>query len=233
VKGTPVTPMQQMILELAQPPAPSLDNFFPGRNGAALSAVQELLRGRERFAYFWGAPGGGKTHLLKAFVAQASSQGVQAIYLGADGFDVPAGVSALAADDVGRLDIVGQLALFDAFNALRSLPGPLLAAGDRPPAALQLREDLRTRLGSGLVLQLHPLDDEEKRAALLDQAAGRGLRLGEDIIEHLLRRQARDMGSLVALLEAIDRYSLQTQRPITLPLLREALRGVTGPLDRP
>ena len=225
--------MQQMILELADPPAPSLDNFFPGRNGAALSAVQELLGGTERFVYLWGAPGSGKTHLLKAFSSQAARHDRQAGYLPSEGFDVPAGLGALAADDVGRLDIVGQLALFDAFNELRSLPGPMLAAGDRPPAELQLREDLRTRLGSGLVLQLHPLDDEEKRAALLDQAAARGLRLGEDIIEHLLRRHARDMGSLVALLEAIDRYSLQTQRAITLPLLREALRGTTDTKDRP
>ena len=71
---------------------------------------------------------------------------------------------------------------------------------------------------------MHPLSDEEKRAALLDHAAGRGLRLSDEIIEYVLARHARDMGSLVAMLDALDRYSLRTQRAITLPLLREALR---------
>jgi DnaA-homolog protein len=73
-------------------------------------------------------------------------------------------------------------------------------------------------------VQMHPLADEEKRAALLDHAAARGLRLGDEIVEYLLARHARDMGSLVALVDALDRYSLQTRRAITLPLLREALR---------
>ena len=62
----------------------------------------------------------------------------------------------------------------------------------------------------------------------MQHAAGRGLNLGEDLISYLLSRHARDMGSLVALIDALDRYSLQTRRAITLPLVREALRNSTG-----
>jgi DnaA family protein len=34
------------------------------------------------------------------------------------------------------------------------------------------------------------------------------------------------MQSLLGMLEALDRYSLETQRPITLPLLRQLLAGL-------
>ena len=95
--------------------------------------------------------------------------------------------------------------------------------------ALPLREDLRTRIGSGLVLQVHPLTDGEKRAALVQHADGRGLKLPDEVLSYLLSRHARDMGSLVALVEALDRYSLQTRRAVTLPLLREALRHPEDP----
>jgi DnaA-homolog protein len=217
--------MRQMILELAPPPAATLDNFFPGRNGAALAAIRGALQGAERFVYIWSMPGGGKSHLLHAFVHGARALGVRAGYARAPQFDASLPLDALAADDVEQLDIVGQLCAFDAYNGLHALGGAIVAAGDRPPKDLPLREDLRTRIGSGLVLQVHPLSDGEKRAALLEHAAGRGLKLGEDIIAYLLSRHARDMGSLVAIIDALDRYSLQTQRAITIPLLREALRN--------
>jgi DnaA-homolog protein len=216
--------MEQMILELAPAPEPSLDNFFPGRNGPALEALHRALDGTERFVYLWGTAGGGKTHLLRACSVEAQKRGRQAAYAHAEQFTAPATAEALAADDVQALDIVGQLALFDAYNALLAMRGTLVASGDRPPRELPLREDLRTRLGSCVAVQMHPLADEEKRAALLDHAAARGLRLGDEIVEYLLARHARDMGTLVALLDALDRYSLQTRRAITLPLLREALR---------
>jgi DnaA family protein len=220
--------MEQLILELAPPPEPTLENYFPGRNAAAPAALGSALQSGERFVYLWGAKGGGKTHLLRAFEHAVRARGGRAAYTAASQFDAPAGIDALAADDVERLDIVGQLQLFDAYNAVRASGGAIVTAGDRPPKDLPLREDLRTRIGSGVVLQVHPLSDEEKRAALVEHASGRGLKLGEDIIGYLLTRHARDMGSLVALVDALDRYSLQTRRAVTLPLLRAALKAFGG-----
>ncbi len=216
--------MRQMILELAPAPQPTLDNFFPGRNGAALAALRAALEGAEPKLYLWGPAGAGKTHLLHAFAHGAQVLGRRSAYTDAAQFDAALPLDALAADDIEQLDIVGQLGAFDVYNAMQSTRGTIVAAGDRPPMALPLREDLRTRIGSGLVMQVHPLTDEEKRAALLEHAAGRGLKLPEDVLSYLLSRHARDMGNLVALVEALDRYSLQTRRAVTLPLLREALR---------
>ena len=48
-----------------------------------------------------------------------------------------------------------------------------------------------------------------------------------ELIAYLLRHFDRDMGTQIAMLDALDRYSLQRQRPITLPLLKEALRALS------
>ena len=59
----------------------------------------------------------------------------------------------------------------------------------------------------------------ETRAARC-HASGRGFTLSTEIIQYLLHHGRRDLPSLMAIVDALDRYSLQTKRPITLPLLR-------------
>ena len=205
--------MQQLLLELAPPPLPTLENFCPGRNGAALKALREALADGERFVFLWGPGGSGKTHLLRAFSGAAAA----------------AKREAAAADDVARLGDAEQIALFDLCNRLRASGGALAASGEAPPARLALRPDLRSRLASGIVLQLHPLSDADKAAALSAHADGRGMKLEGGLIAYLLSHFDRDMGSQIALLDALDRYSLQRKRGVTLPLLKEALRLIALP----
>jgi DnaA family protein len=200
--------MQQLLLELAPPPQPTQENFFPGRNGAAVKALREALAAGERFVFLWGPGGSGKTHLLRAFSAAAAA----------------AAREAVAIDDVARLGEAEQIALFDACNRLRASKGALAASAAAPPAQLALRPDLRSRLASGIVLQLHPLSDDDKSAALAGHAARRGMRLERELTAYLLTHFDRDMGAQIALLDALDRYSLQRKRALTLPLLKEALR---------
>jgi DnaA family protein len=219
--------MRQLLLELAPPPPPTLANFVPGRNGAALGALRAALEGGERFVFLWGSRGSGKTHLLRGFAEAAKAKRVSA-YIAGPNSDWPrAGkLEAAAVDDVARLDEPGQVAVFDLCNRLRASGGALAACGEAPPAQLALRPDLRSRLASGIVLQLHPLSDEEKKTALRVRASGRGIALEEDLIGYLLTHFERDMGTQIAVLDALDRYSLQQKRPITLPLLKEALRSL-------
>jgi DnaA family protein len=208
--------MQQLLLELAPPPPPTLENFCPGRNGAALKALREALAEGERFVFLWGPGGSGKTHLLRAFSGAA----------------VAADREAVAVDDVARLGEGAQVALFDQCNRLRASGGALAASGGAPPAQLALRPDLRSRLASGIVLQLHPLSDADKVQALALHSARRGMTLERDLIAYLLTHFDRDMGTQIAMLDALDRYSLQRKRPVTLPLLKEALRSLVEPAAR-
>jgi DnaA family protein len=73
------------------------------------------------------------------------------------------------------------------------------------------------------------LSDADKAAALSAHADGRGMRLEGGLIAYLLSHFDRDMGSQIALLDALDRYSLQRKRGVTLPLLKEALRLIALP----
>ena len=216
--------MQQLTLQLAPAPAPTFDSFFPARNAAAVAQLRALAEGNEHFVYVWGAPGSGKTHLLRSFASAAAAAGRRARYI-APGEDVHAEPddAVIVCDAVDKLDMVGQLALFDLFNRFRSRGGSLLAAGDRAPMELPLREDLRTRLGSGIIIRVEPLSDEEKQAALADHALSRGIALAPEVLDYILTRAVRDMGTQMAVIDALDRVSLERKRPITLPLVREVL----------
>src|SRR3546814_7790214 len=86
-----------------------------------------------------------------------------------------------------------------------------------------LREDLRTRLGWDLVFRLELLSDEDRVQALRTRAGERGLQLSPEVIGWVLTHYARDMGRLSALVDALDRYSLEKHRAITLPLLKDLL----------
>ena len=223
--------MKQLALDFASLPLPTLDNFIVGRNGELLANLKRLAarQAGERFLYVWGRPGCGRTHLLKGEVAELQRAGTAAVYIPcaadtrlAEGLER---MDCVVLDDVDRLDDEGQIAAFGLYNALREHNGALLAAGAAPPVQLKLREDLVTRLAWGLVDQVHALTDEEKARALADYAAGRGFRLLPDVCDYLLTRSSRDLSSLLATLDALDRYSLETKRPVTVPLARELLQS--------
>jgi DnaA family protein len=92
-----------------------------------------------------------------------------------------------------------------------------------PPSDLQLREDLRTRLGWGHIFHLHVLSESERRSVLRQNADERGIFLSDEVMDFILNRFSRDLGSLVQLLDQLDGYALQTQRAITIPLLKSML----------
>jgi DnaA family protein len=129
----------------------------------------------------------------------------------------------VVADAVQHWDRAQQLAGFAAFNQVREAGGMWLAAGNVAPTELDLLPDLRTRLGWGLVFQMQPLNDAEKRLALQQHAETLGFKLEPSVADYLLTHAARDMQSLLGILEALDRVSLELRRPITLPLVRQLL----------
>jgi DnaA family protein len=220
--------MRQLLLDLPAEKPQTLESFVTGANAELLQLLQRIAQGQaagldERFVYLWGEAGAGKTHLLRAMAALP-----QARYLSGDAaaaaFAYSPAISLYLVDDCDRLCADAQIAAFALFNQVRELGGSMITAGKTAPAALKLREDLRTRLGWGLIYQLHGLSDEDKIAALTHSAAVRGLTLSPGVLPYLITHFARDMRSLSALLDALDEYSLETKRPITLPLLRELLQ---------
>jgi DnaA family protein len=132
--------------------------------------------------------------------------------------------SLLVIDDIEALKAEAQVALFRAFNAARFTGLALLLAGQEPPLRLGLREDLRTRVGQTLIYEIQALSDEEKAAALRRHAIERGMLMDPAVVHYLLRHGRRDLPSLMAVLNSLDRASLEQKRPPTLPLLRELMQ---------
>ena len=225
--------MNQLLLDIVPDARPSLESFVPGRNAELLSALGALAAGGggERFLYLWGAPGCGRSHLLRAAVEEFRARGLEAAYVPPGGAPAPEleRCDCVAVDDVHRLGGEAQEALFHLYNRIRDGGrAALLACGDAAPSRLSLRQDLMTRLAWGLVYQVHELTDEEKAQALERHAALRGFALPREVADWLLRHGRRDLPWLVAVVELLDRHSLETKRPVTLPLLREVIQA---PLD--
>jgi DnaA-homolog protein len=217
----------QLLLDIKPDRPPTLENFVVGGNDELLSRLR-LLADRHSFdaIYIWGPDGSGKSHLLAATVARAIGSRPARLTRGAEaGVEIPAPPGALVAiDDVNALNETGQVALFRVFNAARMAGLALLLSGSEPPSRLTLREDLRTRIGQTLVFELRPLNDDDKSAALRRHALMRGMRIDDSLVRYLLRHSRRDLPSLMAVLDNLDRATLELQRPATLPLLKEAIQ---------
>lgn len=212
--------MRQLLLDLTQAPPPTFANFVPGRSAEALQAARAGAEGalREPVLYLWGEAGSGKTHLLKALCAAHP----EASYRTAKDYREPVAGRVLVLDDIELLTDPAQVALFNAFNAGEY--ALIVVSARAAPKDVALRRDLATRLALGLTYRLHPLSDDEKREALAAHARARGFTLSDEVRGYLLTHSRRDMPSLMAALDTLDRYSLETGRPVTVPLLREAIR---------
>jgi DnaA family protein len=215
--------MSQLILDIAPEHTPTLGNFVPGRNAELLLLLQGIATGEERHnVYVWGETGSGKSHLLQACVHAYAGRGRTALYCAGE---VPEDSAEMVAiDDVEQLDEAGQIRMFNLFNRMREEHGILLIGGSAAPLHLALRDDLRSRLGWGLIYQLHALNDDEKCAALRQHAHDRGFMLSEEVVRYLLRHVRRDLPGLVAILNALDFHSLRLQRQPSIPMLKEILQ---------
>lgn len=226
--------MKQLALDIGLATGPTLANFFAGPNEAALKHLQ-LWIGEKAGAssrspvptYLWGPAGSGKTHLLKAVREGLREQGASSLHgvgwMDAATLEPPAYNEAwtlVLMDDVHLYTALQQQAAFNWFVNAQTQQRGVLAAGELPPRELKLREDLRTRLGWGHVYALQVLDENARRGVLRQAADARGVFLSDEVMDFMLTRFSRDLGSLMELLELLDGYALQSKRAITIPLIK-------------
>ena len=242
---------KQFALDISHSPTASLENYLPGKDLALISTLKEIEGswGRvpeksannplnQRWIYWWGPAGSGRSHLLAAIGNAAQHAGLEHVSLSSaepaswvrleDNISEMAqrdNPSVITVDDVDHLDDRLLGSLFRILNVVQASKAiHIFMTGKAAPANLKIREDLRTRLGWGLVFQTQLLDDDEKIQALSEAAKARGLVLSPEVLPWLLNRFYRDMPSLMALIDALDAYSLETKRAVTLPLVRELLQ---------
>ena len=213
-------------------------NYYPGSNAAALGYVERLCQNdagwTESLIYLWGSAGVGRSHLLQAACLQMEQSNQQAVYLpladlrehGPLLLEGLEGCELVCLDDLEA--VAGgeewEEALFHLFNRLRDSGRRLLIAASTSPRELPIKlADLKSRLTLALVFQMRPLSDEDKLRALQLRASRRGLHLTDEVGHFILTRGTRSMSALFDLLERLDQASLQAQRKLTIPFLKETL----------
>lgn len=228
--------MQQLPLAVQLRPEADFAEYLPGPNAEAVAAIAAWAAGDgEPFLYLFGPSGSGKTHLLQAACRSAAARSAEVVYLPLAHVAMrPAALEGLEQAEVVALDDLQAVAgdagwersLFDLYNRLRETDGRLLVSARQPLAELPVElPDLRSRLGWGPGYRLRPLSDADNERLLLESAKRRGMDLGTDAIAYIMRRCPRDAGSLLGLLDRIDRESLRKKCRPTLWLVRQTLEG--------
>lgn len=226
----------QIPLPLHQVDDETLDNFYIGNNALLLNSLQKNFHKlQQSFFYVWGANSSGKTHLLKAcfhaFLAQ--QRPAQYIPLAKSQYFSPAVLENLETHHLLCLDdldaIVGidewELAIFDLINRIRETNQCLLlmSANQSPYSLKVMLPDLNSRLSWGEIYQLHSLNDQQKMIVLQNKARRYGVELPDETANFLFKRLDRNMQSLFNVLDKLDRASLQAQRKLTIPFVKNIL----------
>lgn len=222
----------QIPLALRWPAHQRFASFVAGANAAGIEILREAARSaRADRVFLAGVRGSGKTHLLIAVCAEAGAAGHGAQYLDLSRLGAEPGeaIRRFAGNDllaIDNLDAIAGLAdaehaLFDLYNRSRADGATMVFAASEPPPALALKlPDLVSRLSACTQWQIRPLDEEVRRQVVRDLAGARGLELDQAVLDWLFTRRARDLGTLVGLLDRIDHAALAAQRRVTVPFLR-------------
>lgn len=227
----------QLALGIHLPDDMAFDNYYVGKNEAAVAYVKKLCAEDnvgwiESLIYLWGNKGAGNSHLLQAACLQFQLTGRQAIYLPLKELVC---YSPEILEDLEHYDLVclddiqviegnrsWQEALFYLFNRLREVENYLLIGANKAPRELALDlQDLKSRFMLALVFQLQSLSDDDKLKALQLRASLRGMVLSDEVARFILSRGERDMNSLFALLDRLDKASLMAKHKLTIPFVKQ------------
>lgn len=212
------------------------EDYLPGNNAVAIGTLrQALARLGDHLIYLWGPAGVGVSHILQASINDLQLQGLETLYLpikdciefGPEALDGLDELDAVAIDDVDLL--AGhhdwQEALFHFYNRMRDSGRLILIGAQHSPLHLGIElADLKSRLSSGLTLQLTPLDDEQRIDWVIWKARRRGLVVEREVAEFLILRHNQNMKELVATFDRLDTASLAAKRRLTIPFLKQVLQ---------
>ncbi|MFM2344204.1 MAG: hypothetical protein RLZZ210_814 [Pseudomonadota bacterium] len=230
-----MTQIQQLALDLGiGHNLHTFDTFAIGANAEVIAILHSLVnkpfsKSPSRMVYIWGEQESGKTHLLHGLNADAMQNGIASIYLTSynrlDDFTIIDKPCIYCVDDIHLMCEDQQISVFNLINEIRNKPNSaIVTTGNYAPRDLKLREDVRTRMGWGLVYQLHALKEGDKKQAIINNAKARGIILNKEIVEWLLENTYSDMNSLIDVLDALDMYSLQHKKPVSLVMLKKMLQ---------
>ncbi len=236
----------------------SFDDFVVGKPNelayAAARRVAETNRVTFNPLFLYGGVGLGKTHLMHAIALHLASSrpDKNVVYLSAEKFmyqfvravrykDTMAFKQQFRSVDMLLIDDVQFIAgkdstqeeFFHTFNALVDQNRQIVISADRSPSDLEnIEERIRSRLGWGLVADLHPTDYELRLGILAAKAEATGSGVPQRVLEFLAHRIASNVRELEGALNRVLAYHNLVGRPITLETTQEVLQDLLRANDR-
>jgi chromosomal replication initiator protein len=204
--------------------------------------------------FLYGGVGLGKTHLMHAIAwhVRKSAPGRKVIYLSAEKFmyqfiralrfkstmdfkDQFRSVDLLMIDDVQFISgkESTQEEFFHTFNALVDQNRQIVISADKSPSDLEgLEERMRSRLGWGLVADIHPTTYELRLGILESKSEQMGLKLPQKVLEFLAHKITSNVRELEGALNRLGAHAQLVRRDLTLETAQELLRDLLRANER-
>lgn len=229
--------MTQLLLPIHQIDEENFTNFYGDGNQLLLSSIRKnFTHIQQPFFYIWGEKGSGKTHFLKACSNEFLLNERRAIYipLSKSCYFPPQVLENLEQKELVCLDDLQcvisdpqwEIAIFDLFNRIKESKQTLLvmSANISPHHIPVQLPDLASRLIWGESHQLANLNEEQTFQIIQKIAHQRGIELPVETTNFLLKRTGRDLKTLSEILSTLDTASLQAQRKLTIPFVKDVLK---------
>jgi chromosomal replication initiator protein len=240
----------------------TFDSFIVGKPNEFAYACARRVAGKPASAGFnplflYGGVGLGKTHLMHAIAWELTLAGdggrpVTVAYMSAERFmyrfiaalrsqstmefkESLRSVDVLMIDDLQFL--IGKDAtqeeFFHTFNALVDAGKQIVVSADKSPSDLSGLEDrVRTRLGCGMVADLHATTYELRISILEAKAARAGVAVPGKVLEFLAHKITSNVRELEGALNRLIAHANLFGRAVTLEATQEVLHDILRAHDR-
>ena len=230
----------------------TFDNFIVGKpNELAYAAAQRVAQSEVvsfNPLFLYGGVGLGKTHLMHAVAwsIKKRSPKKNVVYLTAEKFmyqfikalrfknimsfkEQFRSVDVLMIDDVQF--IIGkdntQEEFFHTFNTLVDKKRQIIISADKSPADLEGLEDrLKSRLGWGLVADIHPLTYELRLGILQAKAEQKSMTLTSDVLEFLADKITNNVLEMEGALNRLAVHASLQDSEVTVDLVKDVLKDL-------
>jgi chromosomal replication initiator protein len=236
----------------------TFENFVVGKPNelahAAARRVADAATVTFNPLFLYGGVGLGKTHLMHAIAwhIRKKHPGRRVLYLSAEKFmyqfiralrykdtmsfkEMFRSVDVLMIDDVQFISGKDstQEEFFHTFNALVDQNRQVIVSADKSPSDLDgMEERLRSRLGWGLVADIHPTTYELRLGILQAKAEQQRAQIPLKVLEYLAHKISSNVRELEGALNRIVAHAELVGRPITLESTQELLYDLLRASDR-
>ena len=217
-------PKQQLALNITLPADYSEDNFIIAPcNTEAYMWLMQWPSWPTHVVSVYGEQGCGKSHLANIWQQKCGAKLITSKTMGHfHPADIVQQSKAFLIDM--QPEKIAEDWLFHFYNHLKDSRGYLLICSRMPPGQWPIQlPDLRSRLRSIFCLPVLPPDDRAISKILTKSLQEKGIEVKKDIITFLVNRCQRSFSGIYRLAQAIDCFTLEHKRPLTMSVARSVL----------